>query len=149
MNQILERERLSSEAYKLYNFLCNNCVGEKNAIKQDDLVTLLEIDRRTIRKCISELLVTTENMKIVCTGNSGVWIASSKEEGRRSAETDLKKAIAHLEKYWAVMRKIGLDGQYKITFSKYEKPIVESIAHEEKTNDLYFEDEFGNLQLPI
>lgn len=151
-NQILERKKMTPESYKLYSFLCEHCIGEYNAIKQEELAPLINLDRRTIRKCIAELDTYPGNLKIICTGNSGVWIATSKEEARKSADIDLKKGLAHLEKYQSKMRKLGLDGQYKIQFSTYEKPIVEAIVHEEpevKNEPMLFEDENGRFKLPV
>lgn len=151
-NQIIERTKMTPDSYKLYNFLCEHCIGQFNAIKQEELSPLLNLDRRTIRKCIAELDTYPGNLKIVCTGNAGVWIATSKNDARKSADVDLKKGIAHLAKYQAKMRKLGLDGQYKIQFSTYEKPMIEAIVHDEPKVDndpIIFEDENGRFKLPV
>jgi hypothetical protein len=153
-NQILEREKMSSECYELYKFLCANNVGEQNAIKQEELSVILDMDRRTIRKCIYELNTYNGDLKVVCTGNSGVWIASSKKHVAISAAIDLKKALTYLKEYNSKMRRNGLDGQLKIQFSRHEKPIREAFVHQEikqsdSYNSLLHEDEKGQMRLPI
>lgn len=163
-NIILERAKMSPQAYFIYNYLCRYHVGKKNAIKQKDLIPRLNelskninFGERDVRAARSECNTYDGNLKYICADNNGYYIAASDEEIDASSAIEVKKAIVLFKSYQTAQRRKANHGQVKIVFSDYEKGLVEAFEQFDKKLSReagipaypIFEDEEGHLQLPV
>jgi hypothetical protein len=161
-NIILEREKMSPQAYFLYNYLCRYHVGKDNAIKQKDLIPRLNalsakinFTDRDVRAARSECNTYDGNLKYICADNDGYYIAASDEEIDASSAIEIKKAIVLFKSFQNAQRRKAHHGQVKIVFSDYEKGLVEAFEQFDKKLSreagipAYQRDDNGQLKLPI
>ena len=119
-------------AYKIYDYLKNNCVGYENRVKSDIIMNEFGItDNKTLRSYIQEIRESDILTKIICSEagkDGGYWLASSQKEVNQTLEHLYKRAMEMLKNYSVIKRKARLNKQMRIKLSKYEKEIIESIG---------------------
>ena len=172
-NIVLDRAKMSPQAYFLYNYLCRYHVGKKSAIKQKELIPILNdlskninFNDRDTRGARSECNTYDGNLKYICADNDGYYIAASDAEVDASAAIEIKKAIVLFKSYQNAQRRKANHGQVKIVFTDYEKGLIEAFDQFDKKeamkigvpayqksetpyNGLIFENEDGQFKLPI
>lgn len=118
------------EVYRVYDYLKNNHLGNKNGILRRDLANNLGITERNLRRITSEINTSNELEKIVSTTGS-CYMCSNKEECEKSVRNTYSVAIALFKKAKQMEKKVGLNGQIKMKLGKYYKEVIETFSEEE------------------
>ena len=112
--------------YQIYEFLKNH-IGKEQAISADNLANRFLISERKLRDYISEIRRDAEFEKIVCSSNSGYYIATE-EEADRANRRLYSQAFSLLKTAHANDRKAGRNGQMRIRLDEFEKEIIEAFG---------------------
>jgi hypothetical protein len=130
----MEIKKLSPLAYKLHDFLLQNCVGESRAMKAQELAFVLGLESgtRQLRLLRAEINSSiSEIQRKVLTNNSGYFIAAAEtpekayEQYRQSAWRKIKTGVSMIQEGKRLLESINMDGQVRIDLTGYLKPIVE------------------------
>ena len=139
----MEIKKLSPLAYKLHDFLLQNCVGESKAYKAKELVFILGLDggTRQLRHLRAEINSSiSEIQRKVLTNNSGYFIAAAEtpekayEQYRQSAWRKIKTGVSMIQEGKRLLESINMDGQVRIDLTGHLKPIVEIYNKIERQN---------------
>lgn len=126
-----QNKTLSSLDYDLYSYLKNNALGYSKRVKSSTLMQKFNIsDNKTLRKHIQNIRNDEILQKIICSEaghNGGYWIANNEKEVEETLEHLYKRAMEMLKTYNSIKKKVKLNGQYRIKFSKYERDHIESV----------------------
>ena len=112
--------------YQIYDVLCKH-VGAANAVAADDLANWFGISERKLRDYISEIRRDPDFEKIVCSSNSGYYIATE-EEADRANKRLYSQAFSLLKTAHANDKKAGRNGQMRMRLEAFEKEIVEAFG---------------------
>lgn len=138
--------KLTPVEWKIYNYLKEHT---DEWIMQEDLAISLFYDewdnqvskatdfhntalRKTITNAIRNLNNSPIIQKIILSSSKGVKIAN-RDEVDKYIGKHINSVIARLNRLKLIAKKASRDGQYKITFGKYERQIVEAFPKEEET----------------
>lgn len=88
--------------------------------------------RKTITNAIRNLNNSPIIQKIILSSSKGVKIAN-RDEVDKYIGKHINSVIARLNRLKLISKKASRDGQYKITFGKYERQIIEAFPKEEET----------------
>lgn len=116
--------------YRLYDYLKDNHLGRENGIKKPELAKKFDITERELRKLTKEINTSPVLEKLVSTTHC-CYMCSTKEECEQSIRNTYRTAITLLKKGKAMERKVGLNGQIKMSVGKYYKDVVETFSSEE------------------
>lgn len=138
--------KLTTDEWKIYNYLKDH---NNEWIQQEDLaydlfynewlndVKYSETDfhNTAIRKKITNAIRNLNNspiiQKIILSSSKGVKIAE-RDEIDKYIGRHINCVVARLNRLKLIAKKASRDGQYKITFGKYERQIIEAFP---KDND--------------
>lgn len=137
--------KLTSDDWKIYNYLKEH-TGEW--VTQTDLAKNLFYDewyrthydgipfhdtkvRKKLTNAIRNLNNSSVIQKIILSSSKGIKIAE-KDEIDKYIGRHINAVVARLNRLKLIAKKASLDGQYKITFGKYERQIIEAFP---KNND--------------
>lgn len=138
--------KLTPDEWKIYNYLKDH---NNKWIQQEDLaydlfynewlndVKYSETDfhNTAIRKKITNAIRNLNNspiiQKIILSSSKGVKIAE-RDEIDKYIGRHINCVVARLNRLKLIAKKASRDGQYKITFGKYERQIIEAFP---KDND--------------
>lgn len=112
--------------YGIYDALCKH-VGAESAVAADDLANWFGISERKLRDYISEIRRDADFEKIVCSSNSGYYIATE-EEADRANRRLYSQAFSLLKTAHANDKKAGRNGQMRMRLEAFEKEIVEAFG---------------------
>lgn len=132
-------DKLTPEEWKIYNYLKEH-TGEW--ITQKDLAKALYYDewyrthydgipfhntkvRKKITNAIRNLNNSSVIQKIILSSSKGVKIAD-KDDIDKYIGRHTNAVVARLNRLKLIAKKASRDGQYKITFGKYEREIIEA-----------------------
>lgn len=87
--------------------------------------------RKKLTNAIRNLNNSSVIQKIILSSSKGVKIAE-KDEIDKYIGRHINAVVARLNRLKLIAKKASLDGQYKITFGKYERQIIEAFP---KNND--------------
>ena len=138
--------KLTPVEWKIYNYLKEHT---DEWIMQEDLAIDLFSDewdnqvskatgfhntalRKTITNAIRNLNNSPIIQKIILSSSKGVKIAN-RDEVDNYIGRHINAVVARLNRLKLIAKKASRDGQYKITFGKYERQIVEAFPKEEET----------------
>lgn len=113
------------DAEKLYNYLLTNHYGRENGIVRSELAVRLGISERELRRLTKEINESQKFEKLVSTTHS-CYICKTKGECRHSIMNTWRVAIALITKAKQMEKKVGLNGQIKISTGELYKDIVET-----------------------
>lgn len=116
----METKKASQKAYRVYDYLCKNCVGREHKQSCEQVARAFGIDRRTLRDVIFEINTYMEFDKIVCR-DVGLYIAKNSEEAERYINTATNRWMSIYYEAKHITDKCKLAGQGKIPFGKYYK----------------------------
>lgn len=114
MEKIISQHH-NPKVYRLYDYLKENHMGEKNGIKKPLLAQKFGITIRELRRLTKEINESTELEKLVSTSHC-CYMCETKEECEKSIRTTYKVAVALFKKAKQMEKKVGLNGQLKIKF---------------------------------
>jgi len=118
------------EVYRLYDYLKEKHLGQKNGIKKPDLAAELGISERELRRLTKTINESKELEKLLSTTHS-CYMCNTEEECERSIRNTYRVAITLFKKAKAMEKKVGLNGQIKLKLGKYYKDVVETFTDEE------------------
>ena len=113
MNKI-ETKHHEPMVYRLYDYLKNNHLGRENGIKKPALAQVLGISERELRKLTKAINESNELEKLVSTTHS-CYMCATKEECEKSIRNTYRVAVALFKKAKSMEKKVGLNGQIKIS----------------------------------
>lgn len=116
----METKKASEKAYRVYDYLCKNCVGREHKQSCEQVARAFGIDRRALRDVIFEINTYMEFDKIVCR-DVGLYIAADKQEALKYMNTATNRLMSIYKEAYSIGQKIKLAGQGKIPFGKYYK----------------------------
>lgn len=132
--------KLTPVEWKIYNYLKEHT---NEWIMQEDLAYVLFYDnwdnqvqyrginfhntalRKTITNAIRNLNNSDIIQKIILSSSKGVKIAN-KDEVDKYIGKHINAVVVRLNRLKKIAKKASRDGQYKITFGKYERQIIEA-----------------------
>ena len=127
-------------AYRLYDYLQANHLGEENGINRDYLaITFGEtvvggVSVRELRKLIQTINESEQFEKLVSVSGS-IYICRTAEECQRAIHATYAPAITLFKKAKKMERKYSAHGQFKIKLGKFFKEFVSTFSDEEMSND--------------
>lgn len=139
--------KLTSDDWKIYNYLkyhTGKWVSQERIAKAlfggdyDEETIALGKDfhntniRKYITNSIRRLNESDTIQKIILSSSKGIKIAERDEIDKYIAR-HINCVVARLNRLKLIAKKASRDGQYKITFGKYERQIVEAFPKEEET----------------
>ncbi|MCM1437755.1 MAG: helix-turn-helix domain-containing protein [Roseburia sp.] len=124
---MIKMKKHEPTAYRIYDYLKQNCVGKENAISGRELSEIYGIDRRQLRRHIHTLRNSAEMEKVIGSCNRGYYIC--REEDFDEADKRLERqALSTLKVVWANRKKRSKDGQYKLPLGDYYTQIFEAFG---------------------
>ena len=103
--------------YRLYDYLKDNHLGRENGIKKPELAKKFDITERELRKLTKEINTSPVLEKLVSTTHC-CYMCNTKEECEQSIRNTYRTAITLLKKGKVMERKVGLNGQVKISLAE-------------------------------
>lgn len=144
-----KNEGLSSIEWKIYNYLKERTLEDKWTTQQEliDYLNTVGINvsnKRTIRRYIQNIRNSNVIQKIILTSYSqGYRIMSDVEERKILVERRIS-ILKSLKQCNNDIKKFNLNGQMRITTSKYERDYIESLLnHYEKEDVVNLENKEG------
>lgn len=131
----METIKHAPDVYKLYDYLQQNHLGEKNMISRDYLQTQLARDGimiikgRELRKTIQTINGSNQLEKIIST-SGGIYMCRTEDECQRAIHTTFAAAISLMKKAQSMNKKMNLNGQYKFKFGEYYKEFIKTFEEE-------------------
>lgn len=132
-NQV--KSKLNPICYEIHNYLKKYAIGYQNRKTSSELIKIFNIKSDDIlRECIREIRDSDIFHKTICSksgsGGNGYWIATDVDEIIKSANALEKRGWNCIKRAKIMKRKARLNRQKRITFSKYEKDIIESVIND-------------------
>lgn len=117
--------------WAVYNYLMNNCIGEKNAISNSELSKKIFCAERTIRKAINNINSGDRFQCLIGNSNKGYWIATEKDYKIAFAR-EWKSVITRLKRLKNMSKKVSMNGQGKIDMETLKSEFMEVFLRGEK-----------------
>lgn len=130
MENKIEVKKHEPEVYRVYDYVKNKHLGQKNGILKSYLANNLHITERALRKITSEINTSDELPRIISTTGS-CYMCDTKEECEKSIRNTYNVAIALFKKAKKMEKKVGLNGQIKLKLGPYYKEVIETFSEEE------------------
>lgn len=124
---MIETKKASEKAYRVYDYLCKNCVGRENREGCEQVARAFGMSRRMLREVIFEINTYMDFDKIVCR-DVGLYIAADKAEAERYINTATNRWKSICLEAQHLTDKCKLAGQGKIPFGKYYKESRETFS---------------------
>lgn len=102
-------------AKEVYDHLLVCHYGKANGANRKDVAKELNIGERSLRRLCKEINDSSEFEKLISTSDC-IYLCETKEECKQAVKTAYRYAINHIKKARAMERKVGLNGQLKLTF---------------------------------
>ena len=100
--------------YRIYDLLKKEHLGKENGIVRSELALQLGITERELRKITREINLSGELEKLVSTSHS-CYMCETREECEKSIRTTYHSAVALFKKAKQMEKKVGLNGQIKMS----------------------------------
>lgn len=123
----METKKHQPIAYRIYDYLKDNCVSEENAIQGRDLSARFDITERQLRTIIHEIRNSGELTRIILSSNKGYFMATEEEFERANRRLE-NQARSLLKVSYANRKKAAKDGQYKLPLGKYYSQVFEAFG---------------------
>lgn len=118
--------------YKVYEEMKRH-IGVDNAISATEICLFCGLSgHRELRKIMREIRRSGELEKIPCSCNKGYYMASTKEEAKKSIDRLVNTAKNELKTAYTMANKLGLEGQMKMQFGKYFKDTYHSLMEDKE-----------------
>lgn len=114
MENKIETKHHEPAVYRLYDYLKENHLGKENGIRKPLLAEQLGINERELRKLTKAINESAELEKLVSVSHR-CYMCNTKEECEKAIRTTYRLAVAHFKKAKQMERKVGLNGQVKIS----------------------------------
>lgn len=124
---MIETKHHKPIAYRIYDYLNDNCVSEENAIQGRDLSARFDITERQLRTIIHEIRNSGELTRIILSSNKGYFMATEEEFERANRRLE-NQARSLLKVSYANRKKAAKDGQYKLPLGKYYSQVFEAFG---------------------
>lgn len=125
----IETKHHAPIVYKVYEELKNH-VGSSNSISAKDLADKFSISERALRDIIHTIRDSKELEKAIGCSERGYFVCT-KEDARKSIERLFNQAFSTLKVARALEKKVGKNGQGKISLSDYYAMFYESLGEAE------------------
>lgn len=131
-----EKKDLNKVEWKIYNYIKERSMENKWTSQQElvDYLSTININicQRTLRKHINNIRTSETIQKIILTSYKYGYKLMNEEEQRDiliKRKTSILKSLKQINKD---IKKYNMNGQTKITFSKYERDFIESLLNIEE-----------------
>jgi hypothetical protein len=122
----MEIKRLSPMAYRLHDFVLQNCLGEANAMKAQELAFTMGLNStRELRSLRAEVnSAISELHKRILTTNKGYFIAAADDatkaydQYREAAWRKIKTGVSLIQEGKRLLAAINEDGQVPLEIGK-------------------------------
>lgn len=119
MSNTEKQVKHSPLTYAIYEELKKH-VDSENGISADKLAERFHIDKRLLRHKISEIRNSPDFELCVVSSNSGYFVCSTKDSFKRHHRRLYSMAFSLLREAREQDRKMGLNGQYKISLDSFD-----------------------------
>lgn len=119
------KANLSGKASDLYKYLTAYHLGKNQGIFRPDLAVDMRISTRELRRLTQEINSSMEFEGIVSTTHC-CYLCATKEECEATIRNTYKMAITLFKKAKTMEKKVGLNGQIKMTLGEDYNDFVET-----------------------
>lgn len=117
--------------YRVYEFYAQY-IGKENAVTDEVVIASKDIkdfrlSERTLREIKRAIALDSEfdNVYLSCT--KGTYMAT-KDDLQYIAQNAVKAGLSLLEKAWAQQKKAGMDGQFMLQLTPFQREAVQSLG---------------------
>lgn len=118
------------ETNELYDWLNENCYGKKNGKSRREISAWVGVPERRLRKMTQDINTSSEFERLI-SATSAVFVCETKEECEKMIKSTYRAAISLFKKAKAMEKKVGLNGQIKMSLGKDTKDFIETFVSEE------------------